>query len=142
MKRDLRPNRSATLPKNRRREPDDRLKGMKCQTSTANQDRMTYEEDAQAQVVSALVIFKSLLRKEVITVTEPLVNEDIATAIVAVRTNRISWAVDLKHSGRAPGFALIFMVSWVPIAASRSPAVNTCLSRVGEVEVMAAGRTG
>ena len=92
---------------------------------------MTYKEDALIQVVSALVIFRSLPTKEVITVTEPPVNEDIATAIVAVRTNRISWAVDMKHSGRAPGFALIFMVSLVPIAASGSPAANTCLSGAG-----------
>jgi hypothetical protein len=103
---------------------------------------MTYKEDALTQVISALVIFRSLPTKEVITVTEPPVNEDIATAIVAVRTNRISCVVDLKHSGRAPGFALIFMVSLVPIAASGSLAVNTCLSRAGEVEVMAARRAG
>ena len=103
---------------------------------------MTYKEDALTQVISALVIFRSLPTKEVITVTEPPVNEDIATAIVAVRTNRISCAVDRKHSGRAPGFALIFMVSLVPFAASGSLAVNTCLSRAGEVEVMATRRAG
>jgi len=103
---------------------------------------MTYKEDALTQLISALVIFRSLPTKEVITVTEPPVNEDIATVIAAVRTNRISCAVDLKHSGRAPGFALVFMISLVPIAASGSLAVNTCLPRAGEVEVMAARRAG
>jgi hypothetical protein len=34
------------------------------------------------------------------------------------------------------------MVSLVPIAASGSLAVNTCLSRAGEIEVMAARRAG
>ena len=37
------------------------------------------------------------------TVLEPRVKEPIAIAIVAVATKRISWKVDLKHSGRVFG---------------------------------------
>jgi len=37
------------------------------------------------------------------TVLEPMVKEPIDMAIVVVATKRISWNVDLKHSGRLLG---------------------------------------
>jgi hypothetical protein len=62
-----------------------------------------YDVAAFIQVTSALVIPKSLAAKELITVMEPVRNEVIATAIVTRLTNRHSWSVDLKQSGRALG---------------------------------------
>ena len=54
-------------------------------------------------MISAVVISKSLPAKVDKTVTVPVRKELIATAIVTEKTNRASWRVDLKHSGRALG---------------------------------------
>lgn len=59
--------------------------------------------DALIQVVCADVKRKSFEMKDVMTVLEPMVKELIAIAIVVVATKRISWKVDLKHSGRVFG---------------------------------------
>jgi hypothetical protein len=48
-------------------------------------------------------MFKSFAAKELMTVMEPVRNEVMATAIVTRLTNRHSWSVDSKHSGRALG---------------------------------------
>jgi hypothetical protein len=100
MNMDLRPKRSATLPKNRRSAPEDS------------------EEAAFIQVISAVVIFKSLPANEDITVTEPTRKEDIATAIVTERTKRHSWSVDLKHSGRASGSRMMIGGDLLPSSGS------------------------
>jgi hypothetical protein len=65
--------------------------------------RCPYDVAAFIQVISALVMFKSFAAKELMTVMEPVRKEVMATAIVTRLTNRHSWSVDLKHSGRALG---------------------------------------
>lgn len=59
--------------------------------------------DALIQVICADVKRRSFEMKDVMTVLEPMVKELIAIAIVVVATKRISWKVDLKHSGRVFG---------------------------------------
>jgi len=55
------------------------------------------------QLISALVIPKSLPAKLLITVTLPNKKLVIATAIVTEATNKHSCVVELKHSGRSFG---------------------------------------
>jgi hypothetical protein len=55
------------------------------------------------QVISALVISRSLAAKLDMTVMEPVRKLDMATAIVTDMTNRHSCSVDLKQAGRALG---------------------------------------
>jgi hypothetical protein len=89
--RDLRPKRSAILPKNRSREPDVRLV---CQLAKAiyawRLYESTYEEAAFIHVISALVMSRSRPAKEDRTVTLPVRNEVMATAIVTESTKRHS----------------------------------------------------
>jgi hypothetical protein len=63
----------------------------------------TCDVDAPIQVTCAEVMLRSFQMKDVMTVLEPMVKEPIDMAIVVVATNRISWNVDLKHSGRLLG---------------------------------------
>jgi hypothetical protein len=55
------------------------------------------------QVISALVMARSLAAKLDMTVMEPVRKLDMATAIVTDMTNRHSCSVDLKQAGRALG---------------------------------------
>lgn len=64
---------------------------------------VTYEVAAFIQVISAFDICNSLPAKEDMTVTEPVKKDVMATAMVTDNTNKHSWMVDLKHSGRASG---------------------------------------
>lgn len=48
-------------------------------------------------------MFKSRPAKDDMTVTEPVRKAVMATAMVTESTNRHSWMVDPKHSGRALG---------------------------------------
>jgi hypothetical protein len=65
--------------------------------------RLPYDVAAFIQVISALVMPRSFAAKLLITVIEPVRKEVIATAIVTKPTNKHSWSVDMKHSGRALG---------------------------------------
>ena len=77
------PNRSAILPKNSRNAP------------------LLKDVAEDIQVISAVDMLRSLPTNDEMTVTDPVDKEPIAMAIVAVRTKRTSWVVDLKHAGRA-----------------------------------------
>ena len=85
MNNDLRPNRSAMLPKKSSNAPADN------------------EHAAFIQVICALVIARSLAAKELMTVIEPVRTLVMATAMVTDNTKRHSWSVDLKQAGRALG---------------------------------------
>jgi hypothetical protein len=63
----------------------------------------THAEEALIQVISAAVMERLLPIGAVITVQMPYRNDDVPMDIVAVRTNRHSCTVDLKHRGRASG---------------------------------------
>jgi hypothetical protein len=53
------------------------------------------------QVISAVVMSRSLPTKELMTVTTPVKKAPIAIAIVAVKTNNTSCNVERKHAGLA-----------------------------------------
>ena len=76
------PNMSASLPKHNRKAP------------------LLNVEAEDIQVISAVVMSRSLPMNDETTVMEPVSNEPIAMAIVAVKTNKTSCTVDLKHAGR------------------------------------------
>lgn len=76
------PNRSATLPKNRRKAP------------------LLKDDEADIQVICAVVMPRSLPMKDEFVVTDPVSREPIAIAMVAVNTKRTSCTVDLKQAGR------------------------------------------
>jgi hypothetical protein len=69
-------------------------------------------------VISAVVIPRSLPTNEELTITEPVRNEFIATAMVTDKTNNASWNVELKHSGRAFGSCIGGDSSAVELASS------------------------
>lgn len=65
--------------------------------------RGPYADAELVHVISAVVMPRSFPTNEVMTIIEPPRREPIAMAIVAVKTNRVSVRVDLKHAGRASG---------------------------------------
>jgi hypothetical protein len=71
-----------------------------------NGNEGTYELAAVTQVNSAVVIFKSSAIRFVMTVVDPMTNDEVPIAIVAVSTKRTSWKVDLKHAGLAACLAI------------------------------------
>lgn len=84
------------------------------------------------QVISAVVMLRSLPINDDVTETEPASSALMAIAIVAVKTNITSWRVDLKHAGRA-------LLVWtgdnvsMPVSASigdgvESPLFSNCFS--------------
>jgi hypothetical protein len=82
---------------------------------------VTYEVAAFIHVISAFDMPKSRAANELMTVMEPVKKLVMATAIVTDKTNKHSWSVDLKHSGRALGsFSLIGGVRGLPSSASAS----------------------
>jgi hypothetical protein len=78
------PNKSASLPKKRRKDP------------------AASEEAADSHVISALVMPRSRPTKDDITVMTPPAMLLSPTAMVQVTTNNTSCSVDLKQAGRAP----------------------------------------
>ena len=119
---DLRPKRSATLPKKRSNAPAVNLPIVSIILPPLGNG--TYEDAATIQVISALVIFKSLPANELMTVMEPVKKLVMATAMVAEITNRDSWTDDLKHSGRALGSLVAIGAEWwLPVLASRTAAM-------------------
>jgi hypothetical protein len=87
----LRPNRSAILPKNSSREPAVKLCiKLALPEDTSTRGRLTYEVAAFIQVISALLMPKSLPAKLLITVILPPKKLVIATAIVTDATNKHS----------------------------------------------------
>jgi hypothetical protein len=101
------PNKSAMLPKNSSREPAVKLQIMLSVNSISKNKVSTYLDAAFIQVISALVMPKSLPTKLDITVILPVKKLDIAIAMVTDKTNKHSCSVDLKHSGRALGSLLL-----------------------------------
>lgn len=79
----------------------------------------TYAEAELIQVISAVVMPKSLPTYDVMTVMDPPARDPMAIVIVAVRTNRVSCMVELKHAGRASGSTTSFVRSWVIFFSSK-----------------------
>lgn len=63
----------------------------------------THDEEALIHVTSAAVMDRLLPIGAVITVQIPYKKDDVPMDIVAVKTNRHSCTVDLKHRGRPSG---------------------------------------
>lgn len=63
---------------------------------------VTHAEAAAIHVISVDVMSSFFPTVAVITVVAPSRNDPIAIAIVDISANKISWTVDLKHSGRGP----------------------------------------
>lgn len=106
---------SASLPNVRRNAPLLRLLVIKLVTSSSGREcdlgldiipieyckRVTYEEPALIQVISAAFIFKSEPIDAVTPTMQPWKKDCCPIAMVAVKTKRHSWNVELKHFGRA-----------------------------------------
>jgi hypothetical protein len=109
MNMDLRPKRSAMLPKKRRREPAVR------------------DVAAFIHVISAFVMPRSRPAKELMTVMEPVKKLVMATAIVTETINMHSWNVDVKQSGRELGSLLLIACERV-VASSASVSASILLA--------------
>jgi hypothetical protein len=126
----LRPNRSAMLPKNISSEPAVNLVILLAYTlhNFVQATHVTHDVAAFIQVISALVMPRSLPANELMTVIAPPKKLDMATAIVTDTTNKHSCSVDLKHSGRALGSLSLIGKTSLPSAASFSgSSVAICL---------------